>query len=257
MPSRRRASEELDHDFLWRIAKALPERGRIGIFNRSHYEEVLVVRVHPEILARQRLPDELVGKDIWDERFKEHPRLRAPPRAQRRAGPEVLPACLEGRAAPALPRAARGAGQALEVRRWATSPSASSGTSTCTPTRTRSARPAGPEAPWYVVPADNKWFARLVIAAAMVEAMEGLRAGISQGRRAGAEGARAGARRAAGGIAEAEVMLPTCLAPQAPRYLPPCGGRSTREARREGALQKLYFMKLSDRRLSIACAMTS
>ena len=62
--------EELDHDFLWRIAKALPERGRIGIFNRSHYEEVLVVRVHPEMLARQRLPQELAGKDIWDERFK-------------------------------------------------------------------------------------------------------------------------------------------------------------------------------------------
>ena len=62
--------EELDHDFLWRIAKALPERGRIGIFNRSHYEDVLVVRVHPEILARQRLPDGLTGKEIWDERFK-------------------------------------------------------------------------------------------------------------------------------------------------------------------------------------------
>ena len=62
--------EELDHDFLWRIAKALPERGRIGIFNRSYYEEVLVVRVHPEILARQRLPPTLIGKDIWKERFK-------------------------------------------------------------------------------------------------------------------------------------------------------------------------------------------
>src|SRR5436190_587827 len=62
--------EERDHDFLWRVAKALPERGRIGIFNRSHYEEVLVARVHPEILARQRLPQRLAGKDIWDHRFK-------------------------------------------------------------------------------------------------------------------------------------------------------------------------------------------
>src|SRR5262245_2865166 len=62
--------EEVDHDFLWRIAKALPERGRIGIFNRSHYEEVLVARVHPEILARQRLPAGLAGKDIWEHRFK-------------------------------------------------------------------------------------------------------------------------------------------------------------------------------------------
>src|SRR3954464_15152720 len=64
------SAEELDHDFLWRIAKALPERGRIGIFNRSHYEDVLVARVHPEILARQRLPKQLTGKDIWDERHK-------------------------------------------------------------------------------------------------------------------------------------------------------------------------------------------
>ena len=61
--------EELDHDFLWRIAKALPERGRIGIFNRSHYEEVLVARVHTEMLGRQRLPESLVGKGIWDDRF--------------------------------------------------------------------------------------------------------------------------------------------------------------------------------------------
>src|SRR5215217_2421693 len=64
------SAEELDHDFLWRIAKALPERGRIGIFNRSHYEDVLVVRVHPEFLARQRLPQSLLDKDIWDHRFK-------------------------------------------------------------------------------------------------------------------------------------------------------------------------------------------
>src|SRR3982074_1220422 len=64
------SAEELDHDFLWRIGKALPERGRIGIFNRSHYEEVLVARVHAEILARQRLPRQVLTKDIWQERFK-------------------------------------------------------------------------------------------------------------------------------------------------------------------------------------------
>src|SRR5690242_18146968 len=67
---RKPSAEELDHDYLWRIARALPERGRIGIFNRSHYEDVLVPRVHPEVLARQRLPGELMSKDIWDERFK-------------------------------------------------------------------------------------------------------------------------------------------------------------------------------------------
>ena len=64
------SEEELDHDFLWRCAKRLPERGRIGIFNRSYYEEVLIVRVHPEILATQRIPGELVGKRIWKERFE-------------------------------------------------------------------------------------------------------------------------------------------------------------------------------------------
>src|SRR5262249_54920094 len=64
------SSEELDHDFLWRIAKALPERGRIGIFNRSHYEDVLVVRVHPEYLGKAHIPQKLITKDIWDERFK-------------------------------------------------------------------------------------------------------------------------------------------------------------------------------------------
>src|SRR5262249_46145265 len=65
------SSEELDHDYLWRCMKAVPERGRIGIFNRSYYEEVLVTRVHPEFLARQKLPASLVTKRIWDERFQD------------------------------------------------------------------------------------------------------------------------------------------------------------------------------------------
>ena len=65
------SAQELDHDFMWRTSMALPERGRIGIFNRSYYEEVLVVRVHPEILARQRLPQKLVTKTIWDERLQD------------------------------------------------------------------------------------------------------------------------------------------------------------------------------------------
>src|SRR6185503_5403639 len=65
------SAEELDHDYLWRCAKNLPERGRIGIFNRSYYEEVLVVRVHPSYLARQKSPKTLVGKNIWKERFED------------------------------------------------------------------------------------------------------------------------------------------------------------------------------------------
>src|SRR3954467_1316931 len=67
---KRPSTEEVDHDFLWRVAKALPERGRIGIFNRSHYEDVLIARVHPEVLERQQLPQALITKDIWDDRFK-------------------------------------------------------------------------------------------------------------------------------------------------------------------------------------------
>src|SRR5262245_16887813 len=81
------SSEELDHDFLWRTTRRLPERGRIGIFNRSYYEEVLVVRVHPEILAKEKMPAKLVTKDIWKERFKD---IRAFERYLARNGTLIL-----------------------------------------------------------------------------------------------------------------------------------------------------------------------
>ena len=116
MRSRRRAPEEIDHDFLWRSAVRLPERGRIGIFNRSHYEEVLVVRVHPDLLARQKLPPSLMGKAHLGASLQEHPRLRAPSCAQRNGRPQILPAHLARGAAPAPAGAARRAGQALEVQ---------------------------------------------------------------------------------------------------------------------------------------------
>lgn len=81
------SSQELDHDYLWRTTMCMPERGRIGIFNRSYYEEVLVVRAHPEILARQKLPKELVTKDIWEQRFKD---IRAFERYMARNGTLIL-----------------------------------------------------------------------------------------------------------------------------------------------------------------------
>src|SRR5207302_11481766 len=81
------SSEDLDHDFLWRCIKALPERGRIGIFNRSYYEETLVVRVHPEFLARQKIPEECVTKNIWDNRFQD---IRAIARYLHRNGTVML-----------------------------------------------------------------------------------------------------------------------------------------------------------------------
>ena len=165
--------EELDHDFLWRIAKALPERGRIGIFNRSHYEEVLVVRVHQEHLERQRLPKTLAGKDVWQERFKS---IRKFERHLAHNGVLILKFFLhvskEEQRQRFLARLEEPAkrwkfemGDVAERKLWAKYMNAYEEAIRHT---------SREEAPWYVVPADNKWFARLVIAEAMVDAMEKL-----------------------------------------------------------------------------------
>ena len=165
--------EELDHDFLWRVAKALPERGRIGIFNRSHYEEVLVVRVHPEYLERQHLPKAVVGKDIWDERFKS---IRKFEQHLARNGVLILKFFLhvskEEQRQRFLARLEEPAkrwkfemGDVAERKLWDKYMHAYEEAIRET---------SREEAPWYVIPADNKWFARLVIAEAMVDAMEGL-----------------------------------------------------------------------------------
>ena len=112
------SAEELDHNFLWRYMRCLPERGRIGIFNRSYYEDVLVVKVHPELLGRAAAAaSEKVGKKFWEAALRGHQRLRAAPRPQRDGDPQVLPERLEGRAEAAVPRAARPAGEELEVLR--------------------------------------------------------------------------------------------------------------------------------------------
>jgi PPK2 family polyphosphate:nucleotide phosphotransferase len=166
------SAEELDHDFLWRIAKALPERGRIGIFNRSHYEEVLVVRVH-DMLARQRLPQALIGKDTWDERFKS---IRDFERQLARNGVLVLKFFLhiskEEQRKRFLARLEEPGkrwkfemGDVVERKLWDKYMHAYEDAIRHT---------SRADAPWYVVPADSKWFARLVIAEAMVEAMERL-----------------------------------------------------------------------------------
>jgi len=166
--------EELDHDFLWRIGKALPERGRIGIFNRSHYEEVLVVRVHPEMRARQRLPQAVVTKDIWDERFKS---IRNFESHLARNGVLVVKFFLhvskEEQRKRFLARLEEPGKRwkfqmddVTERKLWDKYMHAYEDAIRHT---------SRPEAPWYVVPADNKPFARLVIAEAMIEAMEGLK----------------------------------------------------------------------------------
>ena len=155
---------------MWRTTVALPERGRIGIFNRSYYEEVLVVRVHPEILARQKLPAELVTKDIWEERFKD---IRAFERYLARNGTLILKFFLhvskEEQRKRFLERLEEPAkrwkfamGDVAERKLWDEYMHAYEDMIRNT---------SRDEAPWYVVPADNKWFTRIVVSAAIVEAM--------------------------------------------------------------------------------------
>ena len=167
------SDEELDHDFLWRVAQRLPERGRIGIFNRSHYEETLVVRVHPEFLKRQRLPAKVANGDIWQQRFKS---IRGFERHLARNGVRIVKFFLNvsreeqrkrflARLDEPAKRWKFSMGDVAERKLWDKYMHAYEETIRHT---------SRPEAPWYVVPADNKWFARIVIAAAMVHALEAL-----------------------------------------------------------------------------------
>jgi PPK2 family polyphosphate:nucleotide phosphotransferase len=165
--------EELDHDFMWRCAKHLPERGRIGIFNRSYYEEVLIVRVHPEILNRQRLPAPLRGKHIWDERLADIAHFED---YLARQGTKILKFFLhvsrkeqKKRFLDRLDEPEKNwkfsASDANERKFWGDYMDAFEEAIRAT---------ASKHAPWFVVPADNKWFTRLVVAAAIVDAMESL-----------------------------------------------------------------------------------
>jgi PPK2 family polyphosphate:nucleotide phosphotransferase len=167
------SSEELDHDFMWRTSKALPERGRIGIFNRSYYEETLVVRVHPRFLIRQRLPAELITQNIWKERFQD---INAFERYLTRNGflirkffLNVSRAEQRRRFLARLDRPEKNwkfsMGDLAERDRWR---------SYMTAYEDMIRRTATPRAPWVVVPADDKKFARTVIVAAIIDALNGL-----------------------------------------------------------------------------------
>jgi len=167
------SSEELDHDYLWRCAKNLPERGRIGIFNRSYYEEVLVVKVHPEFLRGQKLPPSLVTKRIWDERYQD---IRSFERYLSRQGTVVRKFFLHVSHAEQKRRFLEriehpeknwkfSAADVRERGHWNEYMAAYQALIRETAT---------PESPWYVVPADNKWFTRLVVAAAVVDALASL-----------------------------------------------------------------------------------
>jgi PPK2 family polyphosphate:nucleotide phosphotransferase len=168
------SNEELDHDFMWRTSKSLPERGRIGIFNRSYYEETLIVRVHPEILAGQKLPSKLVTKRIWQERFED---INAFERYLARNGFVIRKFFLNvSRAEQRRRFLARldqpeknwkfSLGDLAERERWR---------AYMTAYEDMIRRTATPHAPWVVIPSDDKKFARTVIAAAVIDALSGLR----------------------------------------------------------------------------------
>lgn len=167
------STKELDHDFLWRSTICLPERGRIGIFNRSYYEEMLVVRVHPDILVKQRIPSQLVTRSIWRERFED---VAAFEKHLARNGTVILKFFLnvskEEQRKRFLDRLEQPAknwkfslGDVAERALWDKYQAAYQDVM-----RHTSAK----YAPWYVVPADHKWFARVVISSAIVSAMEKL-----------------------------------------------------------------------------------
>jgi PPK2 family polyphosphate:nucleotide phosphotransferase len=166
-------SHELDHDFMWRCAIALPGRGRIGIFNRSYYEECLVTRVHPELLAREKLPARLVTKNIWRERFED---ISAFERYLSRNGTVILKFFLniskEEQRKRFLDRLEQPSknwkfsmNDVSERARWNRYQAVYQDIVRHTST---------PVAPWYVVPADHKWFARVVIISTIVAALERL-----------------------------------------------------------------------------------
>ena len=165
--------EELDHDYLWRTTRCLPERGRIGIFNRSYYEEVLVVRVHPELLAKQKLPPRLIGEEVWEERFED---IRGFERYLARNGYVIVKFFLhvskDAQKERFLERLERpeknwkfSLADAKERGYWKAYAKAYEDAIRAT---------ASTHAPWYVVPADRKWFARLVVAAGIYDALAGL-----------------------------------------------------------------------------------
>jgi PPK2 family polyphosphate:nucleotide phosphotransferase len=165
--------EALAHDFLWRAARALPERGRIGIFNRSHYEDVLVVRVHPEILQSQHLPPELIGKRLWDQRFES---IAAFEQHLARQGTLVLKFFLHISKEEQRTRFLARLEEADKHWKFSASDLKERGfwDDYQAAYQEAIANTAAPHAPWFIVPADNKWFSRLIVVAAMIEALEEL-----------------------------------------------------------------------------------
>ena len=168
------SAEELDHDYMWRAMVRMPERGRIGIFNRSYYEEVLVVRVHPELLQSERIPSALITKEIWKERFED---IRSLERYMTRNGVVVRKFFLnvskkeqKRRFLARLDQPEKNwkfsAADIKERACWSDYMDAFEDMIRHTAT---------PDAPWHVIPADNKWFTHIAVAEAIVQTLEGLK----------------------------------------------------------------------------------
>ena len=167
------SAEDLDHDFMWRCMKCLPERGRIGIFNRSYYEETLVVRVHPEFLEKQKLPPQLVTKGVWNDRFED---IRNIERYLTRNGIAIHKFFLHV----SKKEQKRRFLERLEnpEKNWKFSPNDAKErefwSDYMNAYEDMIQQTATKDAPWYVVPADNKWFTRVVVAAAIIDALASL-----------------------------------------------------------------------------------
>ena len=168
------SAEELDHDFMWRTFKSLPERGRIGIFNRSYYEEVLVVRVHPEFLSKQKLPPQVTGKKVWKHRFED---INSFERYFARNGYVIRKFFLNVSKQEQKKRFLERIEQPSKNWKFSLADANERG---CWDAYMEAyedmiRHTATPWAPWVVVPADNKPFARLVVAASVIDALDDLK----------------------------------------------------------------------------------
>ena len=167
------SAEELDHDFLWRTMKSLPERGRIGIFNRSYYEEVLIVRVHPEFLTAQRLPPNLLSKQIWEDRYED---INALERYLSRNGFLILKFFLNVSKKEQKNRFLERLDMPDKNWKFSINDAKERGfwDDYMTVYEDMLAATSTEWAPWHVIPADNKWFTHLAVGAILVRALEKL-----------------------------------------------------------------------------------
>ena len=223
--------EELDHDFLWRTTRRVPERGHIGVFNRSYYEEVLIVRVHPKLLGFQKLPPAVVTKRIWRERFED---INAFELHMARSGYLIrkffLHISKEEQRARFLQRLEQPdkrwkfmIADVDERKRWGDYMRAYEDMIRHT---------SAPHAPWIVVPADRKWYARCVVAAAHRGRAREPESPVPENRRREAPRARARARSARGGRAQESVKKSVNLQPPTSLFTGGTGGKETRRVLR-------------------------